>query len=71
MEEGYRQTLALKQLPLRIFSVFASFEPVVAALVGLAVLAQHLTAPEVAGMVLVTVACAGASRTGMTAPPPF
>ena len=65
------ETLALKRLSLRIFGVFASFEPVVAALVGLAALGQHLSAQEVAGMVLVTVACAGAARAGVTAPPPF
>jgi inner membrane transporter RhtA len=62
------ETLALKRLPKDIFGVFASLEPATAAVVGLATLDQGLTIREVAGVVIVTAACAGATTKLRTAP---
>ena len=55
------ETLALKRLPKDIFGVFASLEPAAAAVVGLATLGQGLSMKEVAGVLIVTAACAGAA----------
>jgi inner membrane transporter RhtA len=55
---------ALRRISSRVFGVLMSLEPAVAALAGLAVLGQVLSAREVAGIALVVLACAGASRTG-------
>jgi inner membrane transporter RhtA len=54
---------ALRRLPARVFGVLMSLEPAMAALAGLVVLGQVLGAREVAAIVLVAAASAGASRT--------
>ncbi len=51
---------ALRRLPERTFGVLLSIEPAVAAVVGLAVLNQHLVGREVLAIALVVVASAGA-----------
>jgi len=61
------ETQALRRLRAGPFSVLMSLEPAVAALAGLVVLSQHLTATQLAAIALVVLASAGASRTG---PPP-
>lgn len=52
---------ALRRLPAGVFAVLMSLEPAVAALAGLIVLGQGLAAREVAGIVLVVLASAGAA----------
>jgi inner membrane transporter RhtA len=61
---------ALRRLPERTFGVMLSLEPAVAALVGLAVLGQHLIGREVVAIALVIAASAGAlsSAEGVEAP---
>ena len=54
---------ALRRLPSRVFGILLSLDPVVAALVGLALLGQRLGAREVAGIALVVAASLGASLT--------
>jgi inner membrane transporter RhtA len=54
---------ALRRMPKRVFGVLMSLEPAVAALAGFVVLGQVLGAREVAAIVLVVAASAGASRT--------
>jgi inner membrane transporter RhtA len=54
---------ALRRLPQRVFSVIASLEPAISALVGLVVLGQTLTLPQLCGMACVIAASAGATLT--------
>jgi inner membrane transporter RhtA len=54
---------ALRRLPPHVFGVLMSLEPAAAAIAGLIVLGQVLQANEWAGMALVIVASAGATRT--------
>ena len=58
---------ALRQVPARIFGIWMSLEPAVAALVGLIVLGESLAWSQWLAIVCVTVACAGAAR-GRPAP---
>jgi inner membrane transporter RhtA len=53
---------ALRRVPARVFGIWMSLEPAVAALVGLVMLGEALTAGEWAAIVCVMVACAGAAR---------
>ena len=59
---------ALRRVPARVFGVWMSAQPAVAALAGLAVLGQRLTAAEWAGICCVAVASAGAARGGGPVP---
>jgi inner membrane transporter RhtA len=62
---------ALRRLPPHVFGVLMSLEPAAAAIAGLIVLDQVLKANEWAGMALVIVASAGATRyAGRSAPMP-
>jgi inner membrane transporter RhtA len=54
----------LRRVPTRVFGVWMSLEPAVAALIGLAVLGQRLSLLEWAGICCVVVASAGAARGG-------
>jgi inner membrane transporter RhtA len=54
---------ALRRLPPHVFGVLMSLEPAAAAIAGLVVLGEVLQANEWAGMALVIVASAGATRT--------
>jgi len=66
----YRLELeALRRIPARVFGIWMSLEPAVAALVGLVLLSEALAAREWAAIVCVTVACAGAAR-GAAGPGP-
>jgi threonine/homoserine efflux transporter RhtA len=59
----YRLELeALRRMPVRLFGVWMSMEPAVAALIGLAMLGQHLTAVEWLAIFCVIAACAGAAQ---------
>ena len=60
---------ALRRLPAHVFGVLMSLEPAAAAVAGLIVLGQVLKANEWAGMALVIVASAGATRTARTPAP--
>lgn len=53
---------ALRRVPAGLFGIWMSFEPVVAALVGLVLLAEGLAARQWLAIGLVVVACAGAAR---------
>ena len=55
---------ALRRVPARVFGVWMSVQPAVAALIGLVFLGQRLSLPEWAGICCVVVASAGAARTG-------
>jgi inner membrane transporter RhtA len=59
---------ALRRLPTAVFGVLMSLEPAVAALAGFAILGQDLVAREVAAILLVVVASAGAARRATVAP---
>jgi inner membrane transporter RhtA len=69
---------ALRRIPTSLFGVWMSVQPAVAALIGLAVLSQDLSAAEWAGICCVVAASAGAassarapgSRGGTGAAPP-
>jgi inner membrane transporter RhtA len=56
------ETEALRRLPASVFGVLMSIEPAVAALAGLVVLGQGLSAVDLAAIGCVVVASAGASR---------
>jgi threonine/homoserine efflux transporter RhtA len=59
----YRLELeSLRRMPTRLFGVWMSLEPAVAALIGLVMLGQHLTIVEWVAICCVMVACAGAAR---------
>jgi inner membrane transporter RhtA len=59
----YRLELeALRRMPMRLFGVWLSLEPAVAALIGLALLGQHLSGLEWLAICCVMVACAGAAQ---------
>jgi inner membrane transporter RhtA len=55
---------ALRRLPTRVFGVWMSLEPAVAALAGFLMLGEHLGAPAVVALVLITIASAGAAAWG-------
>jgi inner membrane transporter RhtA len=58
----YRLELeALRRVPARIFGIWMSLEPAVAALIGLVVLGETLAGREWLAIALVTIACAGAT----------
>jgi inner membrane transporter RhtA len=59
---------ALRRMSTSVFGVLMSIEPAMAAIAGLLVLGQSLGAREVAGIALVVVASAGASRRAREAP---
>ena len=59
----YRLELeSLRRMPMRLFGVWMSMEPAVAALIGLALLGQHLSLAEWLAICCVMVACAGAAQ---------
>ena len=59
----YRLELeALRRMPTRLFGVWMSLEPAVAALIGLVMLGQHLSAVEWLAIGCVMIACAGAAQ---------
>ncbi|HEX2820693.1 MAG TPA: EamA family transporter [Streptosporangiaceae bacterium] len=59
----YRLELeSLRRMPMRLFGVWMSMEPAVAALIGLVMLGQHLTIVEWAAICCVMAACAGAAQ---------
>jgi inner membrane transporter RhtA len=60
---------ALRWIPNAVFGVMMSLQPAVAALVGLTLLSQGLSATEVLAIALVVVASAGALRTSSSPPP--
>ncbi len=67
------ELVALRMVPASTFSILLSLEPAAAALMGLAILGQHLGPAELLAILLVVIASAGASwRTGppKTAAPP-
>jgi inner membrane transporter RhtA len=61
---------ALRRMPARVFGIFMSMEPAIAALVGLVLLSESLNAREWVAIVFVTVASAGAARATPRAVPP-
>jgi threonine/homoserine efflux transporter RhtA len=61
---------ALRRLSTKVFGIWMSLEPAVAALIGLALLGQHLSVSEWAAVGCVVVACVGAARSAPPAPAP-
>jgi inner membrane transporter RhtA len=61
---------ALRRLAAGTFGVLMSLEPAVAAIAGLVILGQDLSLTEVAAIVLVVAASAGALGTARAAPAP-
>jgi inner membrane transporter RhtA len=61
---------ALRRLPTRIFGIWMSLEPAAAALIGLALLGQRLSASEWAAVACVVVASVGAARRTASLPGP-
>jgi inner membrane transporter RhtA len=59
---------ALRRMPARVFGVLMSIEPAVAALAGFILLGEDLAAREVAAILLVVAASAGAAREARVAP---
>jgi inner membrane transporter RhtA len=59
---------ALRRIPPSVFGVLMSIEPAMAALAGLIVLGQSLSARALLGMALVVCASIGASRRTAEAP---
>jgi inner membrane transporter RhtA len=53
---------SLRRVPMRLFGVWMSMEPAVAALIGLLMLGQHLTPLEWLAICFVMIACAGAAQ---------
>jgi len=60
---------ALRRVPTSLFGVWMSVQPAVAALIGLIVLRQHLSAAEWTGIACVVAASAGAAGTVREDPP--
>jgi threonine/homoserine efflux transporter RhtA len=59
----YRLELeSLRRMPMRLFGVWMSLEPAVAALIGLVLLGQHLSLAEGLAICCVMAACAGAAQ---------
>jgi inner membrane transporter RhtA len=56
---------ALRRIPTSLFGVWMSVQPAIAALIGLTVLAQHLSPAEWAGIGCVVAASAGAAGSGL------
>lgn len=66
----YRLELeALRRIPARVFGIWMSLEPAVAAMVGLILLGQHLSWLQWLAIGCVTAACAGAARGSRAGPP--
>lgn len=63
------ELLALRRLHAGVFAVLMSLEPVVAALVGFLLLSQALSPRETLAVVVVVVACVGATRPVRSRPP--
>jgi inner membrane transporter RhtA len=61
---------ALRRLSTRVFGIWMSLEPVAAALIGLAMLGQHLSVSEWAAVGCVVIACVGAARSALPSPAP-
>jgi inner membrane transporter RhtA len=59
---------ALRRVPARVFGIWMSLEPAVAALVGLVMLGQALAVREWLAIVCVMIACAGAARSATPGP---
>jgi inner membrane transporter RhtA len=59
---------SLRRLPARVFGVLMSLEPAVAALAGLVVLGQRLSARDLVAIALVICASVGVTRTSATPP---
>jgi inner membrane transporter RhtA len=57
---------ALRRVPAKVFGVWMSLQPAVAALIGLVILGQRLRAAEWAGICCVVAASAGAARGGQS-----
>ena len=62
----YRLELeSLRRMPTRLFGVWMSLEPAVAALIGLIMLGQRLSVVEWAAIGCVMIACAGAAQAAL------
>ncbi|HZS58450.1 MAG TPA: EamA family transporter [Gemmatimonadaceae bacterium] len=55
---------ALRRLPTRVFGIWMSLEPAIAAIAGFLMLGEHLGWPAVVALVLITIASAGSAAWG-------
>ena len=61
------ETEALRRMPARVFGLLMSLEPALAALAGLVILGQHLSARDAVAVALVVAASIGVTRTAAPA----
>ncbi len=61
---------ALRSLPIKVFSIMLSLEPMAGVVAGLLVLQEQLSARAIAACLLVSIAAAGAARFNPATPPP-
>ncbi|PZO14066.1 MAG: EamA family transporter [Leptolyngbya foveolarum] len=61
---------ALRSLPIKVFSIMLSLEPMAGVIAGLLILQEKLSVRAIAACLLVSIAAAGAARFNPTPPPP-
>ena len=64
------EIIALRSLPIKVFSIMLSLEPMAGVLAGLLVLGEQLSARSLTACALVSIAAAGAARFNPATPPP-
>ena len=65
------ELIVLRSLPIKVFSIMLSLEPMAGVLAGLIVLGEQLSARSLAACLLVSIAAAGATKSNPATPPPL
>ena len=65
------ELIVLRSLPIKVFSIMLSLEPMAGVLAGLIVLGEQLSARSLAACLLVSIAAAGAAKSNPATPPPL
>lgn len=63
------ELIVLRSLPIKVFSIMLSLEPMAGVLAGLIVLGEQLSARSLAACLLVSIAAAGAAKSNLASPP--
>ena len=63
------ELIVLRSLPIKVFSIMLSLEPMAGVLAGLIVLGEQLSARSLAACLLVSIAAAGAAKSNPATPP--
>ena len=63
------ELIVLRSLPIKVFSIMLSLEPMAGVLAGLLILGEQLSARAIAACLLVSIAAAGAAKSNPAAPP--